>query len=231
MEESRKLMSKPTLVPVETVSDVVFRQIRQDIISGFLPPGSKIKLEQAKEHYVISISSLREILSRLAMEYLIVAEGQRGFEVSPVSRRELGELADLRIMLETHAIELSFADGNLEWEGRIVGAHHKLATAERNLLTGDTSRTIDWVRYDWEFHQAIVSACNSSTLMATLSSVFDRFLRYHLLAKTFRGPAVVEDHKLLFEAALKKDVEGAKAIVRKHIKSGVEHVLKSGFLS
>lgn len=224
-------MLKSTLAPVETVGDVVFRRIRQDIISGFLPPGSKIKLEQAKERYEISISSLREILSRLAMENLVVAEGQRGFEVSPVSRKELAELADLRIVLETHAIGLAFADGNLEWEGRIVAAHHKLSAAERKLLTGDTSRTIDWVRYDWEFHQAIVSACNSRTLMATLSSIFDRFLRYHMLAKTFRGPAVVEDHKLLYEAALKKDVEGASAIVRNHIKSGVDHVLKSGFIA
>lgn len=214
--------------PAETVSDVVFRQIRREIISGILPPGAKIKLEQAKERYSIGISSLREILSRLTTENLVVAEGQRGFEVSPASRRELLELADLRIVLETHAIRLAFAAGNLEWEGRIVAAHHRLAAAERNLLAGDTSRTIDWVRYDWEFHQAIVSACGSSALMATLSSVFDRFLRYHMLAESFRGKPVVDDHKRLFELSLQRDVEGAIAIVRRHVQSGVEHVIRSG---
>jgi DNA-binding GntR family transcriptional regulator len=228
LHKAEKPMLKITAETSETISDVVFRQIRQDIISGALAPGAKIKLEQAKEHYSISVSSLREILSRLAMENLVLAEGQRGFEVSPASRKELEELADLRTVLETHAIGLSFAAGNLEWEGRIVAAHHKLATAERKLLTGDTSRTIDWVRYDWEFHQAIVSACNSATLMATLSSIFDRFLRYHMLAQSFRGRAVVDDHKLLFELALKRDVEGARAVIVRHIQSGVEHVLKSG---
>src|SRR3954454_16573695 len=94
--------------PAETVGDVVFRQIRQDIISGALPPGAKITLEQAKDRYSISVSSLREILSRLTTENLVIAEGQRGFEVSPASRRELLELADLRIVLETHAIGLAF---------------------------------------------------------------------------------------------------------------------------
>ncbi len=212
----------------ETISDVVFRQIRQDIISGALAPGTKIKLEQAKIHYSISVSSLREILSRLAMENLVLAEGQRGFEVSPASRKELEELADLRTVLETHAIALSFAAGTLEWEGRVVAAHHKLAAAERKLLAGDASRTIDWVRYDWEFHQAIVSACNSTTLMATLSSVFDRFLRYHMLAKSFRGQAVADDHKLLFDSALKRDVDAAQAIIARHVQSGMEHVLRSG---
>jgi DNA-binding GntR family transcriptional regulator len=221
-------MAKQVAAPTETVGDVVFRQIREDIISGALPPGTKIRLEQAKERYSISVSSLREILSRLTTENLVVAEGQRGFEVSPASRQELIELADLRIVLETHAIGLSFAAGNLEWEGRIVAAHYKLAAAELKLLNGEISRTVDWVRYDWEFHQAIVSACNSSTLMASLSSVFDRFLRYHMLAESFRGKPVVEDHKRLFELSLKRDVEGAKAVIRRHVQSGVEHVLKSG---
>ncbi|MBA8839055.1 GntR family transcriptional regulator [Ochrobactrum sp. RH2CCR150] len=212
----------------ETVSDVVFRQIRKDIISGTLPPRAKIKLEQAKERYSISVSSLREILNRLTTENLVVAEGQRGFEVSPASRKELEELADLRSVLETHAIALSFAVGDLEWEGRIVAAHHKLAAAERVLLAGDASRTIDWVRYDWEFHQAIVSACDSETLLTALSSVFDRFLRYHMLAQTFRGRPVVDDHKLLFELAVARDVEGAQTVIRHHIQSGVDHILKSG---
>jgi DNA-binding GntR family transcriptional regulator len=221
-------MLKRATESAETIGDVIFRQIRKDIISGALPPGTKIKLEQAKERYSISVSSLREILSRLTTENLVIAEGQRGFEVSPASRKELVELGDLRMVLETHAIGLAFAAGNLEWEGQIVAAHHKLSAAESKLLTGDVSRTIDWVRYDWEFHQAIVSACNSATLMAALSSVFDRFLRYHLLARSFRGQPVVDDHKLLFELAIKRDVEGARDVVRRHIQSGVDHVLKSG---
>jgi GntR family transcriptional regulator, carbon starvation induced regulator len=211
----------------ETISDVVFRQVRQDIIAGVLPPGAKIKLEQAKEHYKISVSSLREILGRLTTESLVIAEGQKGFEVSPVSLQELMELAELRILLETHAVDVSFSRGDLEWEGRIVAAHHKLAVAERKLLAGDASRTVDWVRYDWEFHRSIVSACNSATLMANLSSVFDRFLRYHMLAESFRGKPVVDDHKLLFELALAKDAAGAKTVIRDHVMSGVKHIRKS----
>jgi len=217
---------QPSGETVETISDVVFRQVRSDIIAGVLAPGSKIKLEQAKERYSISVSSLREILSRLTSENLVRAEGQKGFEVSPASRQELIELADLRIVLEIHAMELSFAAGDLEWEGRVVAAHHKLVAAERTLLSGDTSRTIAWVRYDWEFHRSIVSSCNSATLMVSLSSVFDRFLRYHLLARSFRGEAVVDDHKQLFKLALARDVKGAREVIRRHVMSGTEHVLK-----
>ncbi len=210
----------------ESVSDAVFRRLRQDIILGNLPPGSKIKLEKARERYSISISSLREILCRLSAENLVLAEGQRGFEVSPVSRQELTELADLRIVLECHAIGLSFATGDLEWEGSIVAAHHRLAAVERRLLAGDTARTIDWVRCDWEFHRAIVAASKSTTLLQNLSSVFDRFLRYHMLAGSFRGNAVVDDHRLLFERALARDANGARQIITIHVQKGVEHILK-----
>lgn len=212
---------------LETVSDAVFRRLRQDIILGILPPGSKIKLEKARERYSISISSLREILCRLSAENLVLAEGQRGFEVSPVSEQELMELADLRTVLECHAIGLAFAAGDLEWEGSIVAAHHRVAAVERKLLAGDASRTIDWVRYDWEFHQAIVAACNSTVLLQNLSSVFDRFLRYHMLAESFRGKAVADDHELLFKHALARDVDAARAIIRNHVQKGVEHILQN----
>ncbi|WP_445304353.1 GntR family transcriptional regulator [Neorhizobium sp. SOG26] len=211
-----------------TVAEAVLSLIRQDIISGALPPGSKIKLEQARARYSASVSTLREILNRLVADGLVVAEGQRGFEVSPVSKKNLIELGDLRLLLEGHAISLSFEAGDLDWEARVVAAHHKLWAIERQLLEGDGTRTADWVRYDWEFHQALVSACQSQTLIATLSSVFDRFLRYHLLAESFRGKPVVDDHRLLFELAMKRDVAGAQNMLARHIRNGTEHVIKSG---
>ncbi len=84
-----------------------------------------------KESYGVSVSTLREILSRLTSEGLVLAEGRRGFEVAPVSVDNLKELAELRLLLEGHAMEASFARADMEWEGRIVSAHHKLAATER----------------------------------------------------------------------------------------------------
>jgi DNA-binding GntR family transcriptional regulator len=212
----------------ETVGEAAFKRIRGDIISGTLPPSSRIRLEQAKARYAVSVSTLREILNRLTAENLVVAEGQRGFQVAPASRAELLELADLRALLENHAIGLSFQAGDLDWEAGVVAAHHKLSAMEQRILAGDASRTADWIRYDWEFHQALVAACNSATLMAALSSVFDRFLRYHLLAESFRGQPVVDDHHHLFEFAMKRDTAGAREILSRHVRDGTDHVLRSG---
>ena len=69
----------------ESVGERAYRQIRTDIIFGRLQPSEKLKLGRLKNGYDISVSTLREILNRLSSEGLIVAEGMRGFEVSPVS--------------------------------------------------------------------------------------------------------------------------------------------------
>jgi DNA-binding GntR family transcriptional regulator len=212
----------------EGVADLAFRRIRGDIIAGTLPPGRKLKLDTLKGQYGASVSTLREILNRLASESLVVAEGQRGFEVAPASAANLLEVADLRLLLESHAIRLSLASGDLDWEGRVVSAHHKLSVVEAQLLRGEIERTAQWVRYDFTFHNALISACGSQTLLALHASVFDRFIRYHMLAASFRGADVMSDHKALFELAMERNADAIVAKLATHIRSGVDYVLSTG---
>src|SRR3954454_6747140 len=90
----------------EAVGDDGYRRIQSDIVFGRLRPGQKLRLEALRETYGISISTLREILSRLTAEGLVIAEGRRGFEVPPVSIENLKELAELRLLLESHAMQV-----------------------------------------------------------------------------------------------------------------------------
>ena len=211
-----------------TVGETLFRRIRSDIIAGALKPGQKLTLDKLRGRYGASVSTLREILNRLTTEDFVVAEGQRGFEVAPATAAGLREVGDLRLLLECHALDLSFAAGDLEWEGRVVAAHHKLAAVERQLLEGNRRRTPEWIAYDWAFHNALISACGSRLLMKTHGSVFDRFLRYHLLAASFRGPAVSKDHEALFQLAMARDAAGARQRLADHVNLGIEHVLSTG---
>ena len=136
----------------ETIGDDGYRRIRADIVLGRLRPGQKLKLDGLKESYGVSVSTLREILSRLTSEGLVLAEGRRGFEVAPVSVDNLKELAELRLLLEGHAMEACFARADMEWEGRVVAAHHKLAATER-LMSSNIGEPDQWKRYDSEFHR------------------------------------------------------------------------------
>jgi DNA-binding GntR family transcriptional regulator len=213
---------------VGTIGESAYARIRGDIISGRLAPAQKLRLDGLRQTYGASVSTLREILSRLSSEGLVLAEGQRGFEVSPVSVENLKEIAELRLLLENRALEDSFAAGDVEWEGRVVAAHHKLAAMERRMSEGDRSQVDIWKRYDWEFHQALISACGSRVLMETHAAVFDKYLRYQMIALSFRGDIAATEHKILHNCALDRDAATASDVLSRHVEGGVAHALATG---
>jgi DNA-binding GntR family transcriptional regulator len=211
----------------ETIGKSVYRRIRSDIIFGILAPDQKLRLEKVSESYGTSISTLRELLNRMCAEGLIVAEGQRGFEVAPVSADDFRQVAALRLLLENHAMEQSFQLGDLDWEGRVVSAHHKLAVMERRMLAGDRLDQELWKRCDWDFHHALISACGSGVLMETHALIYDRYLRYQMIAVVFRGEVAAREHLQLLECALARDCSRAQAILVIHIDGCVEDALRN----
>ena len=202
-----------------------YQRIKRDIIYGDLAPGSKLKLDGLRDRYQASMSTLRETLSRLASEGFVDALDQRGFFVTPVSREDLIEIANLRVLLECHALRLSIQNGDTDWEGNLVAAHHKLHLMEQGMLKGDDSKVEDWKRYDWEFHQALIEACGSQNLLSLHSVLYDKYLRYQMLVLTHRGEEAVEEHRKFFEAALARDIDTAAKTLKIHIDKGLEHSL------
>ena len=210
-----------------TIGASTYQRIKRDIIFGELQPGSKLKLDALKERYSASLSTLRETLNRLASDGFVEAPEQRGFLVTPVSREDLIEISELRVLLECHALELSIANGDTDWEGNLVAAHHKLHLMEQQLLKGDESEKETWKRYDWEFHQAMTAACNSRNLLSLHSIVYDKYLRYQMLVLTYRGEDAVKEHKGMFDAALARDADTAKKLLEDHILNGLAHTLEA----
>jgi DNA-binding GntR family transcriptional regulator len=214
-----------------TIADQAYERIRADIVLARLKPGAKLRLERLADLYGASVSTLREILNRLSSEGLVLAEEQRGFQVTPVSAAGFEDVASMRLLLETHAIPLSFRGGDLEWEGRAVAAHHKLATLERRMAAGDRDATDLWKRYDREFHHVLVEGCGSQTLLDLYAGVFDQYLRYQMAAIVFRGEIAAREHGELLRAALARDADAACAILRAHVDGCVGHTLASGALA
>ena len=210
---------------LNVVGATTYQSIKRDIIFGRLAPGSKLKLDGLKDRYEASMSTLRETLNRLASEGFVAAQDQRGFFVTDVSREDLIEIANLRVLLESHALRLSIANGDTDWEGNLVAAHHKLHLMEQKMMSGDETQKEDWKRYDWEFHQALISACGSKNLLSLHAVLFDKYLRYQMLILTYRGDEAVEEHREMFEAALARDADTSAAALKRHVEKGLEHTL------
>jgi DNA-binding GntR family transcriptional regulator len=213
------------------VGEATYRRVRADILFGRLAPGQKLTLERMKDVYGSAISTLREIFNALASEGLISAQGARGFEVAAVSRDNLQEVARMRQLLECDALRSSFEAGDVEWEARVVAAHHKLASVERRVAGGDRSEEETLRRYDWEFHNALISACGSRLLLDMHAGIYDKYLRYLMLASVFRGAPVVEEHRRLMAHALERDWRSAHAITVSHVQDCVEQMLAGDWWS
>lgn len=213
-----------------SIADRAYDRIRADIVFGRLVPGGRLRLERLAKDYGASVSTVREILSRLSSEGLVIAEGQRGFQVTPVSPEGLQDVASMRLLLETYALPLSFAAGDLEWESRVVAAHYKLAVMERRMMAGETAGMELWKRYDREFHQTLIEACGSQTLLDLYGGVFDQYLRYQMVAVVFRGEIAAEEHRLLLDCALTRNAERACEVLGRHVNGCVDYTLSSGAL-
>lgn len=219
-------MTSNEMIPLP-VGESAYQRIRADILFGRIAPGQKLRLDRMKSEYGIGVGTLREILTRLAAEGFVTAEGQRGFEVPPITEQNLRELAELRLLLERHALGRSFAAGDVEWEGRVVAAHHKLKATERRLLAGERETEL-WKRYDCEFHQALISACGSQELMTAHAMAFDRYLRYLMIVFCFRGETAAAEHQALRDAALRRDAGHASDILADHINGCIDFVTSRG---
>jgi len=208
-----------------TIGERTYRRIRADIVFGRLAPKERLTLDRMRDVYSASVSTLREVLNRLSSEGLIIAEGSRGFEVTPISPEDLREVAAMRCLLESHALRESFAAGDMDWEGAVVAAHHKLAAMERRMAAGERSVAETWKRYDREFHHALISACGSKVLLETHAAIFDRYLRYQMIAAVYRGGIAEGEHRQLLDCALRRDWKTAQSTLTKHVNDCVDHMI------
>jgi len=222
---TRHKVSAHAVVPTTPVGEMTYRRVRADIVYGRLAPGQKLTLDRMRDAYGSAVSTLREIFNGLASEGLVTAEGARGFEVASISPDNLREVAAMRQLLECDALRSSFEAGDVEWEGRVVAAHHKLASLERRMAAGDRSEEEVLRRYDWEFHNALISACGSRVLLDMHAGIYDKYLRYLMLAAVFRGEPVADEHRKLLNFALERDWRSAQATTITHIQDCVAQMV------
>lgn len=206
-----------------SVTENIFKKIKYDIVFGNLEPDQKLKLNLLQTEYNVSISILREVLNRLCGDGFIIYKVQKGFFVSPISKKDLYEIADLRITLETHALEISLKNKDYEWEAELLGAYHKLNHAENELEKNNLNAKSLWTKYDAEFHQMLIKKCNSLNLIRIHEVIFDKYLRYQLLILKYRGKDSIKEHKDLLDYSLISNIQKAQNTLRDHIKKGVDY--------
>ena len=215
---------------VSTQASSVYDRLQQDILTGQIKPGRKLRLKELTEEYGAGNSPLREALNRLSANGMVVREENRGFRVSPASAEELLELSRTRCWLEEVALRQSIANGDAAWEERIVLAFHWLSQAAKSNCDADRMTSVEWESHHENFHMALISACNASILMDFCVQLQKRTIRYRNLVEVvdYREGHELEEHRELQNAVLNRDADLAIDLLERHCRITVEILLASG---
>lgn len=196
-----------------------FTRLRKDVLLGSFAAGGKLKIDELQVAYGLSSSPLREALSRLAQEGLVRADRRRGFRVAPITAEDMADITRMRLMLDVQALGDAMACGDDGWEAAIVAAFYRLEKVESRIGEGPTMLDDEWSSLHREFHAALIAACPSPRQRAWSASLFDQAERYRRYSSSQRRTlrSKTNEHKKIMDAALKRDVKVAIALLRDHI--------------
>jgi DNA-binding GntR family transcriptional regulator len=205
----------PTIA--RTLTGEVYADLRRRVLHGELPSGTRLHLGQLAQACGVSLGVVREAVTRLAGERLLEAIPQSGFRVRELSAAHLADLAWARGHIESLAVHASVVHGDTEWEAALLGAHHVLAATPP--FNDDGTVNGGWMNAHRRFHAELASACPSSTMLDTRQRLFDEAELYRHWSARGAGAKrdIAAEHEGLLSAALRRDSEGAAALVCAHI--------------
>jgi DNA-binding GntR family transcriptional regulator len=207
----------------KTLVESAYRRLRDDIIDGVHPPGSKLRVEHLKDRYDVGAGTLREALTLLVADALVVAQGQRGFRVAPISMGDFEDITNTRVLLETEALRQSIAHGDVQWESQVAAAFHLLSRAQEKVgkRAGVGAQHFEeWEERNRAFHDSLSAACPSRWIRHFVQVLYRQSERYRRLALVKRPiPRDVHaEHTAIFEATLDRDADRATKHLGEHIR-------------
>ncbi|AZO33594.1 MAG: FCD domain-containing protein [Mesorhizobium sp.] len=206
-----------------------YRNLRDAIVQARLLPGERLKIDDLSAAFEASSGAVREALSRLTAEGLVKAEPQKGFEVAPISRKDLIQLTEVRITVEGLCLQEAIRYGTVEWEARVLSTRHQLNALAKARLHPETDQGKKWPVLHMEFHDALVSACRNEVWLEIRQALYIRSERYRRMSGPVEGSgrSVEQEHNAIADAALARDAKAAKAAMKRHLEITTEVLLNS----
>lgn len=192
--------------------------MRQRIVRSEVAAGEKLKIADLAAQLGVSTGAMREALSRLTAEHLVVAKDQMGFRVAPISTEELDDLTSVRIDIETSALQKSMQRGDADW---LAAVREAFSNLKYNSEPHEASALAHAL-----FHETLVAECGSPTLLRIRKSLYqssERY-RYYAIQRATSKRNVDDEHRVICEAVLDRDEMAATAALADHIRTTARFV-------
>jgi DNA-binding GntR family transcriptional regulator len=200
----------------KSLSQKVMLRLRQAIIEGELKLGAVIAEEMLAQSFGVSRTPVREAMSLLQAQGLVVVKPQVGSFVFTPSAADIVELCTFRILIEPKAAELAYRhdrDGALKVMTAAVAEMKRALTAKDTLAYGSA---------DTAFHDALFAHCGNHYLMQSYQLIAGRVaaLRTNLSSPLdVQTPASFDQHRELLDLFERGKFEGFTKLMTLHITS------------
>ncbi len=202
---------------VRQASEQAARVLREGILSGEIPAGSRLGEAELAERLSVSRTPIREALSRLAAEGLVELQPNRGARVATWTVDELREIFDLRLRLEPVAVRQAVAAGiiddqldELDELAAAMSRHGRPGRAQDLGLLVDLNR---------RFHGTFITLAGNPALASALRAVTHAAVvhqNFHDYSRDALARSLAHHHEMV-AAARARDAAWAEAIMRAHL--------------
>ncbi len=198
---------------VRTITGAIFNRLRAEILDGKFLPGAPLKQDLLANSFGVSRIPVREALLQLEAEGLVRIVPHKGAIVTSISRDEIEDVFDLRMLLEPRLLERSaplLDDDDFDLLGRIQSEF--VLAVER----GDTAR---WGALNADLHMALYAKATTPRTMSIVAGLLhtsERYTRIQLSSRVAWERARAE-HADLVHLCREGETEAACDLLRRHI--------------
>lgn len=194
----------------KSAPELVRDGLRDAILAGRYSEGQQLRQDELAEQFGTSRIPVREALRQLESEGLVELQANKGAVVKSISIDDVFELLDIRIALECRALKLAIPNMAIEDFERAAEI-----LAEYDQVPDPAL----WGEMNWRFHWTLYCPCNRPRLLDMIEANYghvSRFIRRQVSTATGKTRPQ-QDHAELLRLCRDDDVEGAVALLEKHI--------------
>lgn len=189
-------------------------QLRRGILSGELARGSRLLQDDLATRFGVSITPVREALSQLEVEGLVVTEQNRGVRVAAVDIDQVTAAYVIRRLTETYAVQ----------RATLRMSRRDLARA-RALLEQPAEGLDDARDRNSSFHFLFYEHCGMPALTQRITANWQAFPWDLTLHSAARSTASRNEHLEILTAVETGDPQGAADATARHIRNGFTSIL------
>ena len=226
MHSAAPRSSRPVVAPAHrSRASEVYEQLKRDVAEFNLVPGDRFTENELSERLGVSRTPVRQALFRLQQEGYVEVLFRSGWRVLPFDFDQFEQLYDLRMVLETTAVQRLCSDGGRVDDGDLLAqliAIWQVPAAERS------SDMVQVARWDEAFHCSLVAATGNAEMARVHRDVTERIriIRRLDFTKQARIDATYDEHAKILKAIQRKRGDQASLLLRAHIATSQAEVRK-----